>query len=94
MSKFFRHLEKNYHYNIHQNICDINIFTLQFKNQIRAKPNLHIYNTKYHIQTNKTHHSLGQNQLFLFLVFLNCFLSSVYEHYFSSEVLIFYFYSF
>lgn len=53
MSKFFHCLEKNYHYNIHQNIRDINILTLQFKNQIQAKPNLHIYNGKYHIQTNK-----------------------------------------
>ena len=53
MSEFFSCLEKNYHYNIHQNIHDINIWMSQFKNQIQVKPKLHIYNRKCHIQTNK-----------------------------------------
>lgn len=53
MSEFFSCLEKNYHSNIHQNIHDINILMSQFKNQNQAKLNLHIYDTKYHIQTNE-----------------------------------------
>lgn len=53
MSEFFSCLGKDYHYNIQQNIHDINILMSQFKSQIQAKPNLHICNRKYHIQINK-----------------------------------------
>lgn len=93
-SVYFSCLKENYLYNIHQNIHDINILMSQFKTKFKTmQPTFITGSTTFKLI--KFSPTLLMKINYSFFGYLpNCFLPSVYENYFSSEVLIFYFYSF